>query len=309
MLPTESFLLSTLCASLFIRTISNRRQWARDLVVAWLIGISVLYAWHRYAVVAPFDMYSPASYWQSSFALTEGIALLYEMWSFWVLRQVTDLSSEADIGEATLRQMPAASLPSVAVFIPTYNEPAKLVIASLQSALQIEYGGEIRIYCLDDGGHESKLKRRHNESETSHKERNQRSFDLRCFCREHGIVYLARSGKDRGKAGNLAHAYSNSHEDAIVVLDCDFQVDSKRFLWRTLGLLLSDPGTGIVQVPQTFSNPCPFANGLKSPEGICDSQTSFMRVVQSGRDNYQNAFCVGSGWVTGSSTWTHLYSG
>jgi cellulose synthase (UDP-forming) len=286
---------SSLAALAFVCAAPGRRGWCRDLAVGGLWTTTLLYAWQRFAVLPAFDPCRVDSYWQWSFACTEGLALLYEVWSFFVIRRMSDHSREADQAEAAVNRLPAERLPSVAVFIPTCGEPPELVERTLESAAQLRttYRGPLAVYCLDD----DRFPRMPDASPPREAEETARAQRLRAKCEDLGIEYRGRPVRTGGKAGNLQFAFQDTTEDLIVVLDSDFHVDPHHFLPRTIGLLLRRPDVALVQVPQSFINPDPIAHNLRAPAAICDAQASFMRIVEAGRDHFGNAFCVGSGWV------------
>ena len=286
-------------AVVFVSVAPSRNNLCRDLAVASACTVTLLYTWQRYAALEWFDMSRPASWWQWSFAITEGLALTYELWLFFVLRRMSDHSAEADRAEVAFRRLSSPELPSIAMFIPTFNESAELVKTTLQSAMELRtrYKGRLHVYCLDDGRYRPVVKPHNAEEQQQARKAEERWKNIKDTCDEFGVKYKARKTKHRAKAGNLRFAFRQTDEDFIVFLDADFHVHPDRFLPRTIGLLLQSPDLGIVQIPPSFINPDPVGNNLCAPGGICDSQTAFMHVVQGCRDYYGNAFCVGSGWV------------
>ena len=81
-----------------------------------------------------------------------------------------------------------------------------------------------------------------------------------------------------------------------MVIDADF-ILKPEFLLRTLGFLMQRPDIGLVQTPQHFRNPDPVQHNLGGNQAWTEEQHFFMTVVESARDGFGNAFCVGSGWV------------
>ncbi|MBY0230288.1 MAG: cellulose synthase catalytic subunit [Gemmataceae bacterium] len=263
-------LLAGLC--LFAWEAPARRTWARLAAVSLLLGLTGWYALWRWQQTLPGLEWTFAPLWPWSFFAAEMAVTAYEAWSFFVLVRLTDHSPRADLHESRLRQEPA--LPSVDVFIPTYNEPREVLEATLRGALALDYGGLVRVWVLDDGG---------------------RPW-LRELCAERGAGYLARPTNGHAKAGNLNHAFARTGGELILVIDADF-VLRPGFLYRTAGFLLYEEGIALVQTPQRFKNPDPIQHNLHGTRSWTEEQHFFMTVAQSARDAWDNAFCVGSGWL------------
>jgi cellulose synthase (UDP-forming) len=118
-------------------------------------------------------------------------------------------------------------LPTVDIFIPTYNEPIDVLEKTIIAAAAIDYPNKT-VWVLDDGRREW----------------------LREFCEEMGVRHLTRPDNLHAKAGNMNHALDYAQGLFIAVFDADF-VPSRAFIRRTLGFF-NDPSIGIVQTPQHF---------------------------------------------------------
>lgn len=297
-------IVALLAASTFTSLTSHRSTWCREWAVAWLVVMIGVYAFCRFSVMSAFDEFDPASWWQWSFAITEGSALLHDAWISLVLRKASNHSPAADEAAQLFNTLDACDRPSVAIFVPIYDEPIALVKFTIADVGRIAsfYGGRAVVYCLDDGRHPTK------RGEESPREKACKvavqSYDpdeVQHFCDQLAIKklpvrYLARRNKRGAKAGNLSFAFRRTTEEYIAVIDCDFHL-SPHFLPRTVGLLRENATVGLVQVPQCFHNPDPIAHNLLAGNAICDTQASFMNMLQSCRDYSDNAFCVGSGWI------------
>ena len=178
---------------------------------------------------------------------------------FLVLSRKVDRSAEADRHEAELRRCPAELLPSVDVFIPTYNEGPEVVERSILAALQIDYP-RFQVWVLDDGGRDW----------------------LAAFCAENGAGYVHRRERSDAKAGNLNHGLSVSQGESFAIFDADF-APRRDFLYRTVGFF-SDPRIGIVQTPQHFFNRDPIQHNLGLSEVLPDEQRLFFDVIAPCRD-------------------------
>ena len=151
-----------------------------------------------------------------------------------------------------------------AVFIPTYNEPAEVIVPTIAAACAIEPAHET--WVLDDGD---------------------RPW-VEDVCRELGARYVRRDSHEHAKAGNMNHAlalmadeeaYDNVERTEIVaVLDCD-HVPMPRFLTATLGWF-DDPLIALVQGPQQFYN-----HGAFDDDGHTGEQGLFFNVLMASRQH------------------------
>jgi cellulose synthase (UDP-forming) len=274
--PQEAIVVNLLLAAgliLFVVEAPVGRTWARLAAVLLLTALTAWYFLWRWQFSLPLLDVSFESLWPWFFFIAEMLATAYEVWSLFVLVRFTDHSRRADDFEQALRCEP--HLPTIDVFIPTYNEPKEVLEETLRGALALDYpAGRVKIWFLDDG----------------------RRDWLRRLCSENGVGYFARSSNEHGKAGNLNHAFPLSEGDLILIIDADFILEP-RFLYRTIGFLLYEEDIGLVQTPQRFRNPDPLQHNLLGTSAWTEEQHFFMTVVESARDCYDNAFCVGSGWV------------
>ncbi|MGY2875506.1 cellulose synthase (UDP-forming) [Marmoricola sp. URHA0025 HA25] len=154
----------------------------------------------------------------------------------------------------------------VAVLIPTYDEPAEVILPTIAAACALEPAHET--WVLDDG---------------------ERPW-VEEICQEYGARYVAREVHDHAKAGNLNNALAvmdaeaaeglAEHIDVIAVLDCD-HVPLQNFLTATLGWF-EDPGIGLVQGPQSFYNA-----GAFDDDGVNGEQGLFFNVLMAARNHAQ----------------------
>lgn len=194
---------------------------------------------------------------------------------FAALLRRTDRSAEADRHEARLRATLPRDLPSVDVFIATYNEPAEVLERTLVGALALDWPAErLDVWVLDDG---------------------QRDW-LRDLCADKGAGYLTRADNAHAKAGNINAALKRTQGAFVMVLDADF-VPRRDFLRRTMGFF-EDPSIGIVQAPHSFFNRDPMQTNLDLRGTLPDDQRLFFEAIMPGRDGWDCAFCCGSNSVT-----------
>jgi len=202
------------------------------------------------------------------------IAVLIEVFLF--LCTVTWLSNrtdQADRAEALLRtrwkENGAQSIPSVDIFITTYNEGLEVLEKSILGALCVDYP-RINVKVLDDGHREW----------------------LKDYCTRAGADYIARKINQGAKAGNINNALSQSRADLIMILDADF-VCHQHAIWRVAGLF-DDQRVATIQTPQSFYNPDALQHNLGIASSWSDEQSYFFRIVARGRDALGVAFCCGS---------------
>lgn len=91
-------------------------------------------------------------------------------------------------------------LPTVDIFIATYNEPIEVLKRTVAGCLNLSYPkGSVHIYLCDDGKRES----------------------VEQLASEFGVHYLTRTDNKFAKAGNLNHAMSQTNGELILTLDAD----------------------------------------------------------------------------------------
>jgi len=172
--------------------------------------------------------------------------------------------------ELEKRTPPALTrLPSVDVFVPSYNESIEIVRRTLLGALAIDYPRK-QVFLLDDGRREA----------------------FEAMARELGCFYLTRPDNAHAKAGNLNHALGRTHGDLVAIFDAD-HVPVRGFLRKTVGFF-EDPRVALVQAAQHFFNPDPYERNLNLQGRIAPEQTFFYHVIQPGNDFWNSAFFCGS---------------
>ncbi|BBP92975.1 hypothetical protein BsIDN1_65930 [Bacillus safensis] len=91
-------------------------------------------------------------------------------------------------------------LPTVDIFIATYNEPIEVLKRTVAGCLNLSYPKDsVHIYLCDDGKRES----------------------VEQLASEFGVHYLTRTDNKFAKAGNLNHAMSQTNGELILTLDAD----------------------------------------------------------------------------------------
>lgn len=181
------------------------------------------------------------------------------------------------------------NLPTVDVFIPTYNESDDIIRVTAIAATQINYPrNKLRIYICDDGG--TLNKRNHPETMQAAWERHYR---LRQIAEELGVHYITRETNRSAKAGNLNHALHHSDGELLLLLDCD-HVPTTDILQRTVGYFLADPKLFLAQTPHFFINLTPIEknlSGVGNPNGENDM---FYRSIHPSLDSWNASYFCGS---------------
>jgi len=254
--------------------LSTEKNGARILVLGFAMVLTLRYLSWRVMMTLPSLEMSFQSLWAWVFFIFEIGAIIGLLIGFVFQSRTSNRSEEADQGAARL--MKRNDLPSVDVFIATYNEGFDVVERTIVGALSLDYPC-CTVWVLDDGKREW----------------------LREFCEKKGVRYVTRPNNVHAKAGNINHGLAiskaESNADFIMVLDADF-VPRSDFLWRTLGFF-DDEKIGMVQTPQYFFNPDPVQANLLADRFWVDEQRYFFDVIQPSRDAWGVAFCCGTSSV------------
>lgn len=187
---------------------------------------------------------------------------------------------------------PTKPLPSVDIFITTYNESPHILQKSLAACHNITYSrGLFTVYVCDDGNRPA----------------------IQELAQKWHAQYLARPTHEHAKAGNLNYALKHSTGDLIVTLDADM-IPKPDIIHLMIGFF-TDSKMGFVQAPQVFYNPDPFQHNLPFGTLRNNDQDYFMREMLPRRDRKQAVMYIGSnamfsrkalehigGFITGSIT-------
>ena len=182
-------------------------------------------------------------------------------------------------------------LPTVDVYITTYDEEPTLVRSTLIAATQLRYPADkLRVYVLDDGGTGQMIS---NPDRQRGAQARQRAEKMKLIAAQFGAVYLTRERNDYAKAGNLNAALKQTRGEFIVVLDCD-HVPAEDFIEKTLGFFLVDPKLFLVQTPHHFVNPDPLERNLGTFNHSPSENDMFYTTIQPGLDAWGTTFFCGS---------------
>eukprot|EP00171_Calliarthron_tuberculosum_P019158 IDg19158t1 len=144
-----------------------------------------------------------------------------------------------------------SNYPSVAVFIPCYNESADLVLETVLGAVAIDYPSELlNVYLCDDG-----------------KDNMKRNMIAQLRSQYQNIYYVTRPDNSHAKAGNLNYAIERTRSDLIVTLDADFvarpnilqRLVPYYYVWNAQTELYEfNDSLAVVQTPQHYRNLSPY---------------------------------------------------
>ncbi|MEP7287420.1 MAG: glycosyltransferase family 2 protein [Chloroflexota bacterium] len=178
-----------------------------------------------------------------------------------------------------------AELPFVAIVVPTYNEPYRILETTVLSLKELDYPADKMCIIISDDGHRP---------------------EIRDMARLHDIYYNEGARKD-AKAGNLNSALryidANFPQASLILTQDADDVIVASFLQKTVGYF-NDPLMALVQTPKDAYTP------EHDPFGTRDRM--FYDVFQPGRNGFGAAFACGSGviWnidavksIGGFSTW------
>ncbi|MEM8785716.1 MAG: UDP-forming cellulose synthase catalytic subunit, partial [Pseudomonadota bacterium] len=190
-------------------------------------------------------------------------------------------------------EAPAAfdNLPTVDIFIPTYNEAIELVAVTVSAACQVDYPkNKVAVYVLDDGGTDAKLSQ---SDDASREAASKRASLLKGLCRRLGAHYMTREDNRHAKAGNINAAIKRTNGDVILILDAD-HIPTADILWRTVGYFQKDEQIGLVQTPHFMANPDPVEKNLDMFRSMPSENEMFFRQIQCGLDYWSASFFCGS---------------
>lgn len=175
-----------------------------------------------------------------------------------------------------------SNYPSVAVYIPCYNEGVDLVEDTILAALNIDYPLHLlSVYLCDDGQDEAK-----------------RDLVLRLRKSHQNLHYVVRPEHKNAKAGNLNYALARTNSDLVVTLDADF-IARPNMLQRMLPYFyVWDPFNCVyefndelaaVQAPQHFRNLSPYDS-----DPLGQRESCFSHIFLPGKDWFNAATLIGT---------------
>lgn len=241
---------------------SRRRRATVQLTACTALAVTLAYLTWRTATL------DGSSLWLSIPLLVLELHALFSLALF--THDLWDLDVRPDPGRdvpTELRQ--DVSQLSVAILIPTYNEPMPILLPTIAAAVAAR--GSHVTWVLDDGD---------------------RPW-VRELAAELGARYRSRVRGAHAKAGNINEALEEVGTDLVAVVDADHVV-TDGFLQALLPYF-ADPGLALVQTPQDFFNESSFEHVQRSGKGVFADQTMFYRVILAGRNRWGAGFWCGTG--------------
>ncbi|MEA5463255.1 glycosyltransferase [Leptothoe sp. PORK10 BA2] len=258
-----------LCAVAITRISPQPKPWSRTLVISVLLILVGRYViWRSLSTLNFNDLLNGVA--STVLFAMEMLGLLVSILQLLLLLRVRDRHIQAD--QMQLAVMDKTFLPSVAVFIPTYDEPEFILRRTIIGCQAMDYPDKT-IYLLDD----------------THRP------EIRLLAQRLGCEYRTRPNNDYAKAGSLNSAIAATQSDLIASFDADF-VPTRNFLLRTIGFF-QDPTVGLVQTPQSFYNPDPIARNLGLEDILTPEEEVFYRQIQPMRDGVGSVVCSGTSFV------------
>ncbi len=185
-------------------------------------------------------------------------------------------------------------LPTVDVFVPTYNEEPALLATTLASAKAMDYPADkLTVWLLDDGG---TVQKRNSENIEAAQEAEERYVELQKLAADLDCRYLTRERNEHAKAGNMNNGLKVSHGDLIAVFDAD-HAPARDFLTYTVGYFKQTEKLFLVQTPHFFLNPDPVERNLRTFETMPSENEMFYGIIQRGLDKWDASFFCGSAAV------------
>ena len=186
------------------------------------------------------------------------------------------------------------TLPTVDVFIPSYNEDPELLALTLAAAKSMIYPKEkLTVFLLDDGGTEQKRNQKDPKLAMAAQRRHEK---LKALCEAMDVRYHTRARNEHAKAGNLNEGLAVSSGELVVVFDAD-HAPVREFLKETVGFFAEDEKLFLVQTPHYFLNPDPLEKNLKTFARMPSENEMFYSILQRGLDKWNAAFFCGSAAV------------
>ncbi len=183
------------------------------------------------------------------------------------------------------------ALPTVDVFVPSYNEDEYILATTIAAAKAMDYPREkLTVWLLDDGGTEQKVNDKNPEKAAAALRRRESLTEL---CAQMGARYLTREKNEHAKAGNMNNGLKHATGEIVVVFDAD-HAPFKSFLRETVGHFAKDPKLFLVQTPHVFLNPDPIERNLRTFQVMPSENEMFYSVTQRGLDKWDGSFFCGS---------------
>ncbi len=166
---------------------------------------------------------------------------------------------------------PLKSYPSVALIMVSCNEDPRIIKRCLLRLLELNYDKARVRYYLGDDSTDREI-----------------SSSLREFCRQHGVAYTHRNGREGFKAGNINNVLRHSKEELVAIFDYDEYITDRNFLVELVPYF-SDRKLAYVQTEKKYAS----GKGLFA-ESVALFDAFFFKFVQQARAFNNTAIFAGS---------------
>ncbi|MDH3348556.1 MAG: UDP-forming cellulose synthase catalytic subunit [Desulfobulbaceae bacterium] len=185
-------------------------------------------------------------------------------------------------------------LPTVDIYVPTYDEPVEMVVNTCLAASDIDYPKDrFNVFICDDGGTDQKC---NDSNPVKAKAAQERRRIFKEVSAKGGFGYLTRPRNEHAKAGNINTAMQNTSGELVLILDCD-HIPTASFLRNTVGWFREEPKMFLVQTPHCFYNADPVERNLQFFRDIPSENQMFYQHIQKGHDFWESSFFCGSAAV------------
>ncbi|WP_245408725.1 UDP-forming cellulose synthase catalytic subunit [Variibacter gotjawalensis] len=275
--------VTIIIAMLVLWTFFSSISIARQLFIAFGSFVVMRYVYWRATSTLP-PLSDPIGF---GFGFT---LLMAELYCFLIL--AISLIVNADpLKRPPMPVDPDNELPTVDVFVPSYNEDEYILATTIAAAKSMDYPPDkLTVWLLDDGGTDQKCNDSNPEKAVAALARR---LSLQKLCSELGAQYLTRAKNEHAKAGNMNNGLKHSNGEVIVVFDAD-HAPFREFLRETIGHFKRDPKLFLVQTPHVFLNPDPIERNLQTWERMPSENEMFYSVTQRGLDKWNGSFFCGS---------------
>lgn len=253
-----------------VMTLSPTPQpWSR-----WMVASILLLLTGRYLLWRSLSSLNLSTPLNGTFSLVllgfELITILASVLQLLLLFRMRDRHRAAD--RLSQDVLSGQYVPSVDIFIPTYDEPEFILRRTVIGCQALDYPHKT-VYLLDDT----------------------RRPAVHALAQELGCRYITRPDNRFAKAGNLNHAIAHSTGDLIAVFDADF-VPTRNFLTRTIGFF-QRPDIALIQTPQSFYNIDPVTRNLGLDDITPPEEETFYAHIQPMKDGAGGVVCAGTSFV------------
>ncbi|MBN3958964.1 glycosyltransferase [Nostoc sp. NMS8] len=266
LLPTVGCLLTVF---IVMKISPIPRIWSQRLIVVILIILTLRYVLWR--SLSSLNLVDPLNgVFSLGLFFAEMLVIVNSTIQLFFMLNIKERHREADM--KSLAVLSGSFVPTVDIFIPTYNEPVLILRRTIIGCQALIYASK-KIYLLDDTNR----------------------LEMRDLAEELGCYYITRPDNSYAKAGNLNHAIAKTNGELIVVFDADF-IPTNNFLTRTVGFF-QDAKVALVQTPQSFYNADTIARNLGLENVLTHEAELFHRQIQTSRDSSGSAICAGTSFV------------